>query len=49
MTTHDLTPAEREDFEERAAIMEYLGNVPRPEAERMALEDVLAARCPHVV
>jgi hypothetical protein len=25
-----------EDFEERAAIMEYLGNVPREEAERRA-------------
>jgi hypothetical protein len=34
-------PAEwREDFEERAAIMEYDGNLPRAEAERLAFEDV---------
>jgi hypothetical protein len=31
-----LTPYERECLIERAAIIEYCGNVPRDEAERMA-------------
>lgn len=31
-----MTPAEREDFEERAAIVEYDGKLPRVEAERIA-------------
>ena len=28
------------EFEERAAIMEYDGNMPREEAERLAYEDI---------
>lgn len=39
-----LTPAELEDFAERAAIVEYLGNVPRGEAERRAMAEILARR-----
>lgn len=31
-----MTPAEREEFEERAAIVEYDGKLPRVEAERIA-------------
>lgn len=33
----NLTPEQRADFEERAAIMEFDGNLPRAEAERLAL------------
>lgn len=40
----ELTPAEREDFEERAAIIEYEAKVPREEAERRALICVLRDR-----
>ena len=32
------TPAQREDYEERAAILEFEANLPRPEAERRAAE-----------
>ena len=38
-----LTEAERADFEERAAIMEFEGGLPRAEAERRALLLVLKA------
>ena len=31
-----MTPTEREEFEERAAIAEYDGKLPRVEAERIA-------------
>ena len=31
-----LSDAEREDFEERAAILEFDAGMPRPQAERMA-------------
>ena len=37
-----LSKKEREEYEERAAIMEYDGGLPRAEAERMALERILA-------
>ena len=30
------TEAQREDYEERAAILEFEANLPRPEAERLA-------------
>ena len=30
------TPAQREDYEERAGILEFMANLPRPEAERLA-------------
>lgn len=46
MTPRDLTPDERSDFEERAAIREFMGRIPRAEAERLALEDVVRARRP---
>jgi hypothetical protein len=35
-----LSPAEREHFEERAAILEYDAGAPRREAERWALAEV---------
>lgn len=35
-----LSEAEREEYEERAAIREYDGGTPREEAERLALEEV---------
>lgn len=34
-----LDEGAREFFEERAAIMEYMGKIPREEAERRALEE----------
>lgn len=40
----ELTDDEREDYEERAAIMEYDGKLDREEAERAALEDVKKRR-----
>ena len=39
-----LTETEKEDYEERAAIMEFDGNMPRKEAERKALERILKLR-----
>ena len=39
-----LTAAELEDYEERAAIMEYDGLLTHAEAEEAALECVLKAR-----
>ena len=39
-----LSEAEREEYEERAAIMEYDGGLSRAEAERQALERILAKR-----
>jgi len=40
----DLDEDERDRFEERAAIMEYDGGLPRAEAEQLALEDVMRTR-----
>jgi hypothetical protein len=40
-----LTPAEREDYTERAAILEFEAGLPRAEAERRALAIVVAKRC----
>lgn len=37
-----LTPDQQEAFEERAAIMEFDGNLGRERAEELALADVLA-------
>lgn len=31
----------QEEFEERAAIMEFHGNLPREDAEKLAKEDVM--------
>lgn len=39
-----LTPAEEEDCAERAAIMEFDGNLPRDVAERLARQCVTNAR-----
>ena len=39
-----LTPAEREDYAERAAILEFDAGLPRAEAERRALAIVLGKR-----
>ena len=44
MTPAPLTPAEREDYAERAGILEHDAGYPRPEAERRALAIVLAKR-----
>jgi hypothetical protein len=43
---HFLSPRKLEEFEERAAIMEFCGNLPREEAERRALEEVQKPRRP---
>ena len=40
MSLEKLTPYERECLIERAAIIEYCGNVPRQEAERLAKEQL---------
>ena len=40
-----LTPAEREAWSERAAILEFEAGLPRAEAEQRALEIVIAKRC----
>jgi len=40
----DMTPEEKEEFEERAAIMEYDGALSREEAESEALAIVLKKR-----
>lgn len=39
-----MTPEEREFFEERAAIREFDGRMPRREAERLAFHDLAAER-----
>jgi hypothetical protein len=39
-----LNESEREEFEERAAIMEYDGNLSKMQAEKMALAIVLEQR-----
>lgn len=46
-TWTDLTPAEREWAEERAAIREHDGGQPRAQAEAEAIRDVLRAREGH--
>ena len=35
-----MTPEQREYFEERAAIREFDGGIPRAEAERLAMQDL---------
>ena len=37
-----LTPAEQEEYEERAAIMEFDGKLPRAKAEAEAMRLILA-------
>lgn len=39
-----MTQDEKEEYEERAAIMEYCANMTRQEAERRAYNDLLALR-----
>lgn len=41
---NELTPDEKDEYEERAAIIEYDGKVPRAVAEKFALRWVLARR-----
>ena len=41
---YNLTPSEREFFEERAAIAEYDGKLSRNEAERLAFERIIIRR-----
>lgn len=36
-----LSPDERMDYEERAAIKEYCGNIPRPQAQRQAWAEII--------
>jgi len=40
----EVEAAEREEYEERAAIMEFDGGLSRVEAERQAFERILARR-----
>jgi len=40
----DLTELERDQFRERAAIMEYDANLTRYEAERRAWQEIMNAR-----
>ena len=44
MPINHLSEDEREHYEERAAIREYEGGLPREESERLAREDVEAYR-----
>ncbi|MEI7669469.1 MAG: hypothetical protein WCJ33_05250 [Pseudomonadota bacterium] len=39
-----LSEAELDNYEERAAIMEFDGNLPRKEAERLACDNVILLR-----
>jgi len=41
-----LTPAEREEYEERAAIIEYDGGLTRAMAERLAMRQITDAQKP---
>ena len=43
-TNPKLTPSEREEYEERAAILEFDGKIPVERAEALALISVLAKR-----
>jgi hypothetical protein len=40
----DLSPDERDQYEERAAILEYDGGFPKPEAERRARLEIVGGR-----
>lgn len=42
VTANDLPPRWREAYEERAAIMEFEGNMPRERAEELAMRDTLS-------
>ncbi len=44
-----LTDDELEEYEERATIMEFDGNMPRKEAERKALDRILEKRKRHLL
>ena len=43
-----LTPSELEDYEERAAIKEFDGQINQVEAERQAMRETLAKRKPEL-
>lgn len=40
----NLTPAELERYEERASILEFEAAMPRADAEKLAMEAVIASR-----
>ncbi len=40
----DLSPAERDAYEERAAVIEFDGGLPRAKAEALAADEVLGER-----
>lgn len=43
----DMTPEERIDFDERAAIAYYCGGLSKDDAEALALQEILGRRiCP---
>ena len=44
ITFDQLTDLEKEQFEERAAIMEYDGGLPRNLAEKRAFKDIIIGR-----
>ncbi len=44
-----MTEDQREHFNERAAIMEFDGGLPRLEAEKLALQDVLGNLSPQAI
>jgi len=44
-----LDQVRREIYEERAAIMEFDGGLPRAEAEKLALQDVLGNLSPQAI
>ena len=44
-----MTEDQREHFNERAAIMEFDGGLPRREAEKLALQDVLGNLSPQAI
>jgi hypothetical protein len=48
LTQHiqQLSPNQREWFEERAGIMEFDGRMPREQAERLALKEVAGIELP---
>lgn len=41
MSVSELTELQREFFEERAGILEYMANMPRAQAEEIAMEQTI--------
>jgi hypothetical protein len=44
--TDPLTPHECELYEERAGIIQFCGNIPKAEAERLAMKEITDAKSP---